>query len=363
MTDFLIVGGGIIGLLTAHELLNAGASVTLIERGKIAQESSWAGGGIISPLYPWRYLDSVNDLAKHSQLIYPDLCADLTEKTGIDPELTNSGLLVISDDEKEESSAWAKQYDMEISFVDHSEAKKIEPEMIATNRDAMWLPTINQVRNPRITKALAKKIRSLGATVHEDTELSPLRTSNRNITRFETSNGVFSADKTIVCSGAWTGEIFDNKTIKPAIKPVRGQMIMFQTAPGTISRIVLEDNRYIIPRQDGKVLFGSTIEHVGYVKQTTEEAFAELHDIATTRFPVLKQAKVIHHWAGLRPGSPAGVPYIAAHTGYENIFVNAGHFRNGVVLGPASARLMADLVLDRTPVVDPSPYTLEAGRG
>jgi len=127
-------------------------------------------------------------------------------------------------------------------------------------------------------------------------------------------------------------------------------------------RMVLEDSRYIIPRLDGRVLFGSTLEHTGFDKSITEDARHELHALATHRFPVLADCKLERHWAGLRPGSPEGIPYIGRHPELHNLYVNAGHFRNGIVLGPASARLLADLVLQRTPILSPAPYALDAAR-
>ena len=138
---------------------------------------------------------------------------------------------------------------------------------------------------------------------------------------------------------------------------------MFAAKPGTITRMVLEGSRYVIPRRDGRTLFGSTIEDVGFEKITTAEARDELYAIATERFPVLGQFPIEAHWAGLRPSSPAGVPYVARHPEIEGLFINAGHFRNGIVLGPASARLAADLVLERTPILNPAPYAWTAARG
>jgi len=126
---------------------------------------------------------------------------------------------------------------------------------------------------------------------------------------------------------------------------------------------VLEGSRYVIPRRDGRTLFGSTLEDAGFAKETTTAAYDELHALATARFPVLGRFPVEAHWAGLRPSSPAGVPYIGPHPQVAGLFVNAGHFRNGIVLGPASARLLADLVLGRPPTLDPVPYAWTAARG
>lgn len=364
MRDFLIIGGGIIGLLTAHELLKSGAKVTLLERGELAQESSWAGGGIISPLYPWRYLDSINHLAKYGQEVYPALCDELHQKTGINPEYTTNGLMIFAEGENLDAKNWAQKHHRNLDIISPSEIKRLEPELTPQLNDAFWLPTVGQVRNPRIVKALIKQVGQLGAEFHTQTEMMALLKDNAGrVSGVQTNKGNFLADSVIICGGAWTASILEDELDTPAIRPMRGQMILFQTKPGTISRMVLEENRYIIPRQDGRVLFGSTIEDVGFEKQTTDVAHSELHNIATSRFPVLKKAEVIHHWAGLRPGSPAGVPYIAQHNEFENLFINAGHFRNGVVLGPASARLMADMVLHRNPILDPAPYSLTAARG
>ena len=133
-------------------------------------------------------------------------------------------------------------------------------------------------------------------------------------------------------------------------------MILFKGLPGMISRITLEQDRYIIPRRDGRILFGSTLERTRFDKFTTDEARSELIEIACQRFPLLKNLPIEHHWAGLRPGTPGGVPYIARHPAIEGLYLNAGQYRNGVVLGPASARLMADIILQRDSICPLLPY-------
>ena len=136
-------------------------------------------------------------------------------------------------------------------------------------------------------------------------------------------------------------------------------MILFKTEPGKIKRITLSQDRYVIPRQDGRVLVGSTLEHTGFDKTITSDAREELMAEAFRMFPCLKEAEVEHHWAGLRPGSIDGIPYICTVTDLEGLFLNTGHFRNGVVLGPASARLVADLILNRPPILEAGAYELD----
>ena len=123
-----------------------------------------------------------------------------------------------------------------------------------------------------------------------------------------------------------------------------------------LDRVVLSDGRYLIPREDGRILVGSTLERTGFEKQLTEQAHRSLYQSALDLLPALAECEVEAQWAGLRPGSPDGIPYIGAVEGFANLYLNAGHYRNGLVLAPASCRLVADLMLKRTPEIDPQPY-------
>lgn len=362
MKRIVVVGGGVIGMLSALELAQAGQSVLLFDRADTGRESSWAGGGIISPLFPWRYLDSVTHLASWSQSHYADLATKLTEQTGIDPEYTECGLILVASDETEAAKKWAEQHRRQMAVIDGNEFHRLEPQA-AEPTHALWMPAVGQVRNPRLARALRRRLEQLGVDIRTDSEVRALLKTKGRCQGVDSSSGRFSADTVVVCAGAWSGRLLADLPAPPAIAPMRGQMLMFRAEPATISRMVLESNRYVIPRRDGRTLFGSTIEDVGFDKQTTEAARDELYRIATQRFPILKQYPVEAHWAGLRPSSPAGVPYIGRHPQIDGLFINAGHFRNGIVLGPASARLLADLVLERQPIVDPAPYAWTAARG
>lgn len=363
MSRFIIVGGGAIGLLTARELAAAGQTVVLFERGETGREASWAGGGIVSPLFPWRYLDSVTRLASWSQAAYPDLSADLARATGIDPEYTASGLILVAPGEAEPARAWAAKHGRTLELIDRARFHALEPRAADPAAEALWMPDVGQVRNPRLVKALRRRVGQLGVEVHTGIEVRGLRVGEERCSGVRTAGGEFRADAVIVCAGAWSRGLLAGLPEPPAIHPVRGQMLLFRASPGTVSRMVLEGGRYVIPRRDGRTLFGSTLEDVGFDRGTTAAARDELHRLATERFPVLGRCPVEAHWAGLRPSSPAGVPYIGPHPTVAGLYVNAGHFRNGLVLGPAAARLAADIALARAPIVDPAPYAWTAARG
>ena len=143
------------------------------------------------------------------------------------------------------------------------------------------------------------------------------------------------------------------------IQPVKGQMLLLRAEPGLLNQVILKGNTYLVPRRDGRILVGSTVEHAGFDKQPTQAAFDALMSAAVAILPALARAPVERHWAGLRPGSPAGTPVISAVPDAEGLFVCAGHFRNGIVMAPASARLMADLVLGRRPDFDAADYAFK----
>jgi glycine oxidase len=349
-------------MLSARELSMAGVRVTLLERGRTGRESSWAGGGIVSPLYPWRYADSITALARWSQARYQALSETLAADTGIDPEWTRNGLLTLAPAEEPAAVAWAGDSGTRLQLVSPEEIARLEPALRSPSAPGIWMPRIAQVRNPRLVKALRQDLLQRGVEIREGVELLEIIPRNGRIDRVVTSAGEMTTGCLLLCAGAWSGRLLARQGIGLAVTPVQGQMILFRTPPGAITRITLGQDRYVIPRRDGRVLFGSTLEQTGFDKRTTAQAREELRQIAVSRFPVLETAPIEHHWAGLRPGSPNGIPFITPVPGIEGLYINAGHYRNGVVLAPASARLMADLILGREPILPPAPYRLEAER-
>ena len=359
MSDVVIIGSGISGMLVARELCAENVSVTIVERtAQAGQESSWAGGGIISPLYPWRYDDSVSRLAQWSQQRYQLLCDALLQETGIDPEWTQSGLLIMTD-ELEQAKQWAKAFGQSLDIVDRKSIREIEPAFKDVSDQGVWLPEIAQVRNPRLVKALKASLDKQGVRFITDNEAQGFIVANSKIQGLKTSQGDIFTDKVVVASGAWSRQLLATVDLNPpAVEPVMGQMLLFKASPGLLKRIVLSEQRYIIPRRDGRVLVGSTLEHVGFNKEITETARDDLYATALKLVPALRDWPIEHQWAGLRPGSPQSIPYIYEHPEISDLYVNCGHYRNGVALGPASAHLLVDQMLNRTPILPVEAYAL-----
>lgn len=357
-----IVGGGIIGLLIARELVDTGEKVTVIDRGETGRESSWAGGGILSPLYPWRYPDSINELAKWSQVAYPRLVNNLQKHSGIDAEWVRSGLLIVGAEDRQIAAEWGLKYANSMKIVDAADTKNIQSSISISNGPVIWMPDIAQVRNPRLLAALKRDLLNDGVELRERQEITGFDIYSGELNGVRTNTETIGTNQCIITAGAWSGGLFSKLGLDIPIKPIRGQMLVFRNNPGGLERIVLKEGRYLIPRRDGRILVGSTLEDVGFDKSTTELAAIELRQAALSIMPALAKAEVELQWSGLRPGSPDGVPYIGPHPDIRGLFACTGHFRNGFVLGPASARLLVDLLLSREPVVDPAPYGLDRNR-
>jgi len=202
-----------------------------------------------------------------------------------------------------------------------------------------------------------------GVNIVEMAEVTGLDVTGGRVSRVKTRKGDFSAATVVVAAGAWSGVLPGMETLSERVFPVRGQMLLFKLAPESLPTIVLKNGAYLIPRQDGHVLAGSTLEWSGFDKATTDQAKRELLAFTADILPALSELVLVQHWSGLRPGSPDNIPAIAQFPGYENLFLNSGHFRYGVTMAPGSAMLLADLIEGKEPEISPAPYAISMQSG
>lgn len=325
MSDCLIIGGGIIGMMSARTMVMSGASVTLIDQRECGKESSWAGGGIISPLYPWHYDDLTNELSFASQAVYADLCAQLHDNTGIDPEYLKSGLLMMDEYDSPKAISWMKKY--KIGYQLHLQGALFE--------------NIAQTRNPRLLQALKADLLKRGVNIIENIEVDGVLIKNDRAIGVKSKQNQYLANNVVACSGAWSSKWLG---LKEEIFPMKGQMILIKSTPDALKHIVLDQGRYIIPRKDGRILVGSTMENVGFDKSIDTDTKKSLYDFACQRFSVLNGASIEYHWAGFRPASTSGKVILGKHDKFENLFINTGHFRNGLNMAPESANRIQQLI-------------------
>lgn len=329
----VVVGGGIVGCLTAMQLRKQGHAVTLVERNIIAAqtsgESSWAGAGIAFPLLPWFYQDVVNELALAGARAYPAVSAELFAETGIDPECIRSGMLIQPPFNPQQAIEWCQRFGLEA----------------AVQGENLLIPEVVQIRNPRLLQSLKAWLMKHGVTLREQTQLMPLQEGHARITSWQTTTGdTLSADVFVVTSGAWSFELLKETASSLDIKPMRGQMLLYQMTPGLLPHILYRDGFYMLQRQDGHLLAGSSLEDVGFDTGVTDSMRQEMLQKAEAIFPALKGQPIIKHWSGLRPGTPHNIPSIGRHPQIENLYLNTGHFRYGVTMAPECARRIAAML-------------------
>lgn len=363
--DVIMIGAGVIGLLSARLLAERGLSVVVLERGQAGCEASWAGGGIVSPLYPWRYAPAVTALAHWSQDYYPTLGRQLADATSIDPEVYATGLYWLDLDDEDAALSWAGQQQRALNPVALDEVRRAVPVLGAGFQHAIHMPGVANVRNPRLVKALRAALLDMAnVQLEEDCTVTGFIREGERVTGVHDAQGRrFMGERVVLSAGAWSGELLASLGLELPVEPVKGQMILYKCAEDFLPAIVLARTRYAIPRRDGHILVGSTLEHAGFDKTPTDEALASLKASAAELLPALADAEVVKHWAGLRPGSPEGIPYIGELPQHPGLWLNCGHYRNGLVLAPASCELLKNLILGETPIIDPQPYAPQGRLG
>lgn len=351
--DVILLGAGVSGLSAGLELARRGIHVTLLDRGVLGGESTWAGAGILFPLLPWHYGEDFNRLALASLAHYPDWVSYLRSLSRTDPEYIASGLLVLPP-VGESARPWCAAHGIQCVMAPADLPGLAAP----PPSDSLWLPQVAHVRNPRLARALAEAIRALGGHIEDNVAIEDVGMQDARLLSVRAGGKIYRADNFVLATGAWSGLPLANLPALSPIRPVRGQMLLYPPGSHHLQTIVYQDGFYLVPRKDGHLLAGSTVEFAGYAKETNAEARQHLHERAGRLLGGLPDP--IRHWAGIRPGSPDNLPIVGPHPDFANLYLNVGHYRYGVTLAPTCARLLADQMTGAVPELPAAPYSLNA---
>ncbi len=359
--DVLVIGGGVIGLTTAYLLARDGATVRLVDRGAFGAEASWAGAGIIPPGNPERARHPFDRLRAESSAAFPAFAAELRERTGIDNGYrVCGGIEFFPGGELESATTLWRSEGIEFAELDASRLRHLEPglEPLGATID---LPGMAQVRNPWHLRALERACESVGVRTHQHIAIRDFRRAGaRLIAALDESGTAYPAGRFLIAAGAWADSIVPSLGIRTGIHPVLGQIVLFRPPRPLLRRIVSVGKRYLVPRDDGRILAGATEEpEAGFEKRNTESGVAGLIDFACSLVPGLRIAEVERTWCGLRPGTPDGLPFLGPVPGFANAFVAGGHFRAGIQLSVATGRVMAELLTGRPPFLPLEVFALD----
>jgi glycine oxidase len=340
-TDVIIVGGGVIGCSIAYHLAQAGARVTVFERGEIGGEASGAACGLL--LGPEELLGQgpLASLCLASEPLFPALAETLRQETGIDIEYQRSGLLCValSDEEAGGLREIVDQAHGLLEWVDPGALRVLEPRL-APARGAFYFPSLHQVNAGHFTQALAQAGEHRGVVLRRGVAVTSLLMNRSHVTGVRSREGRSTAGHVVLAAGPWTTAFGRQFGVPLPVRPVRGQMLAFASSP-TRNIVVRGDDSLLIPKPNSFLFVGTAREEVGLRKNTTVKVLADLRKRATALVPSLSYTEVASTWAGLRPFSPDELPILGPVPGWEGVSVASGHSRKGIKLAPITGRLIA----------------------
>ena len=362
--DVLIIGGGIIGCAIAVELARARVKILVLERDRIGCEASGEAAGMLAPqaegLSPGPFLD----LCLKSRTMFGPLQDMLQAETGIDIEYLRSGIVypfLTEEDEAYGTRLFDEQRSrgLNVERWDRKQVLDAEPDLTPAVRGALHLPDDHQVRNARMVRALALAGSRRGVVHLEGSPVTAFLRNRDRVIGVRSLTESYHADRVVVAAGAWSGTLGALLGREIPIRPARGQLVSLQTEGNLCRHILYGREVYLVPRASGEVVVGSTVEFVGFAKQTTAAGIEGLLSGARKLVPALGSRPMIQAWAGFRPWTPDELPYLGAVPGAPGLFIASGHFRNGILLAPATGALMAELLQDAEPSLPLFPFRLD----
>jgi glycine oxidase len=348
--DVIIVGGGIIGLSLSLELRKKGASVLIVERGEPGREASYAAGGMLADC-TIETPGALQPLATASARMYPEFVHELQVESGLYVDLRDHGTIVIPPPEHVYERPGFAMADLAKSLP--APLAELEPALADFNRPAFYLK--ERSVDPRaLTAAALKAAQHRGVDFSSADPVSAVNLAHGRVTGVATTKTTFRALKVVNCAGAWSGQIAPHAF---PTRPVKGQMLGLAAPSRTLLKhVVRSPEVYLIPRSDGRVVVGTTLEEAGFDKRTDRATIQRLHRAAVALVPELRNAKMLEDWAGLRPGTPDALPILGA-TSTPGYYVATGHFRDGILLAPITAHVVAQVIEGKKPDHDLNPFS------
>ena len=361
--DVVVVGGGVIGCAIAYYLSRERARVVVVERGLIGGEASGAAAGMLAPLAEAHGPSAFLDLCLASHRLFPELTDTLRAEVGVDVEYVPSGLLRVAFSEADEAELrshieWQETLGMGVRWISGEDARGLEPLLSRRVRGAIYSPLEHQVNPGRLVQGLARAAEAQGAVIRQETPVVGLVRRGSRVTGVRLGSEALSAESVVLAAGPWTKRLAATLGVRVPVKPVRGQMLALGGGPPPIRHLVWGPKGYVVPKPNGFVFVGATVEEVGFRKSNTARGLASLRRMGNDLVPPLTYATHVDAWAGLRPGSADGLPILGAVPGWDGLWVASGHFRNGILLSPITGQLMARSLLEGKPPEGLSPFSL-----
>ena len=365
--ETLIVGAGVVGLSIAYELAQRGCKeVVLVDRQPPALEASWAGAGILPPGSWYVSNPALEALAALSVRLNYAWSKQLLVESGIDDLLRTTGAVHLAstpqqfDHLKSKFAEWSL-LGIETTAMEPQEVADIEPGLCVDGLLGAYLvPGEAQIDNRLHAAALVEALKRRGILIYYPHQVNALSSHSPGGVTATTTGGQIHAQRVVLTAGAWTPPLAEQLGVALEIRPIRGQMLDFEPlADLPLTRIIHQAGQYLVPRAEGRVIVGATVEEVGFDKSTDRHQIEGLAEFARRTLPALADQPIDQCWAGLRPASADDLPYIGPVPGAHNVFIAAGHYRSGLQMASGTAVMMADLLAGGSPPIDITPFSLQ----
>ena len=358
--DVAVVGGGVIGCSIALRVARSGLKVAVIDRGQVGREASWAAAGMVAPQTEAPGPGPFFNLCNRSRSLYPQFAAEVTELSGIDVEYRDQGSLCIelTEDDRQHARQWTT-WQSEAGFRTESISRDImrnmEPAITEAATGAVFVPNDHQVDNRRLMRSLDLALRRLDVGIIEGQAANGLIVERNRVTGILCGAERIEAGLVVIAAGCWSGQLLEPVGLKVETIPARGQMVALKGLRSPINHVVHSNSCYVIPRLDGRILVGATVEYVGFQRGITAGGISSLLAAAIEVAPALKSCEIVEAWSGLRPDTADHLP-ILGESGIDNLLLATGHFRNGILLAPVTAELIAATILGGESISELKPF-------
>ena len=358
LSDVIVVGGGVIGGAIALELAERGLAVTIVEAGRIGRGASWAAAGVLAPEWNDKDPSALTTLADAGLELWPEWAAGIEDRTGVGLNFHRDGLIDLWLDPDAPHLPHDLATSQPICPEDRGErlspaqVRELEPGLTGPILGGIFHPGDAQVDNPRLAPALVRLAADLGARVLTETPVTALLGERGRCTGVRTAGGAtIPAGAVVIAAGAWSGLLAEASGVDLPVEPWRGQMLTFDAPARVLRHIVFCGELVLVPRPHGPLVVGTTLEKVGFDGRVTLSGLHQILARADRVAPGLGDLSLARTWAGLRPGTPDGLPHLGPVPGWEGLFAATGHGRKGIILAPITAALMTRAVLDHD--IDP----------
>lgn len=349
--DVLIVGGGVIGCSVAYHLSCRGLRVGLVDKGLLGRRSSWGPPGMLAAQEEAAEPGPFLDFCVESRELFKSLAPAVQAEAGLDPEYETAGVWRVAETPAERNQllarqAWHLQRGLRAEWISSDELGRRMPVLAQPFEGALYFPDDGQISSRLWVEALAKASARRGAIIMESAGAVELLTEKGRVLGLRAGSEDMPAGAVVASAGVWTSEFLAPWVSFP-LTPVKGQLITLRGTPRLLPAPVFAGGGYVAPKRDGRWIVGATQEQAGFDERVTLDAVRFLGARAARWFPAAASWEVAGLWAGLRPDTPDHWPLMGAVPGVENLFICAGHFRNGVLLSPLSGAIMAAGIVDR----------------